>query len=290
MSGLPVTIADIRRAEAAIAGTVARTPTVRAAALCELARCDVYLKLETLHPTGSFKERGALNKLLTLGKAERKAGVVAMSAGNHAQAVAYQAGRLGIAATIVMPENTPFTKVRRTQQFGARIVLVDDKEVRAVMTASWLRRMGWKDVFVLVESGNETGWPENPVLGAEPMRELRIDSAELAALLARDGFAVTGEIVPPKGASGDPVSEHARGLVGYVDAVNLTDNPLAPLMYGFSVLCCMSSAMSEPGGAGLGTLGFPEPVARRMVGEAGFTRFKSHEFDNPINAYYEVRP
>jgi SAM-dependent methyltransferase len=71
---------------------------------------------------------------------------------------------------------------------------------------------------------------------------------------------------------------------------NLADNPLAPLMYGFSVLCCMSSAMSEPGGAGLGTLGFPEPVARRMVTEAGFTRFKSHDFDNPINAYYEVRP
>ena len=71
---------------------------------------------------------------------------------------------------------------------------------------------------------------------------------------------------------------------------NLSDNPLAPLMYGFSVLCCMSSAMSEPGGAGLGTLGFPEPVARRMATEAGFTRFRSHEFDNPINAYYEVRP
>ena len=73
---------------------------------------------------------------------------------------------------------------------GARIVLVDDKEVRAVMTASWLRRMGWKDVFVLVEPGNETGWPENPVLGAEPMPELRIDSAELAALLARDRATV----------------------------------------------------------------------------------------------------
>jgi 2-polyprenyl-3-methyl-5-hydroxy-6-metoxy-1,4-benzoquinol methylase len=71
---------------------------------------------------------------------------------------------------------------------------------------------------------------------------------------------------------------------------NLTDNPLAPLMYGFSVLCCMSSAMSEPDGLGLGTLGFPEPVARRMVTAAGFTRFKSHDFDNPINAYYEVRP
>ncbi len=71
---------------------------------------------------------------------------------------------------------------------------------------------------------------------------------------------------------------------------NLADNPLAPLMYGFSVLCCMSSAMSEPNGMGLGTLGFPEPVARRMVTEAGFTRFTSHDFDNPINAYYEIRP
>jgi rhodanese-related sulfurtransferase len=69
---------------------------------------------------------------------------------------------------------------------GARIVLVDDKEVRAVMTASWLRRMGWKDVFVLVEAGSETGWPENPILGAEPPPELHIDCAELADLLAQE--------------------------------------------------------------------------------------------------------
>jgi 2-polyprenyl-3-methyl-5-hydroxy-6-metoxy-1,4-benzoquinol methylase len=71
---------------------------------------------------------------------------------------------------------------------------------------------------------------------------------------------------------------------------NLTDNPLAPVMYGFSVICCMSSALSEPGGLGLGTLGFPEPVARKMTAEAGFTRFATKDFDNPINAYYEVRP
>ena len=71
---------------------------------------------------------------------------------------------------------------------------------------------------------------------------------------------------------------------------NLADNPMAPLMYGFSVLCCMSSALSEPGGAGLGTLGFTEEVARRMTAEAGFGRFKRLEFDNPFNAYYEVRP
>jgi 2-polyprenyl-3-methyl-5-hydroxy-6-metoxy-1,4-benzoquinol methylase len=71
---------------------------------------------------------------------------------------------------------------------------------------------------------------------------------------------------------------------------NLRENPLAPLMYGFSVLCCMSSALSEPNGLGLGTLGFPEPVARKMTVDAGFTRFATKDFENPINAYYEVRP
>ena len=71
---------------------------------------------------------------------------------------------------------------------------------------------------------------------------------------------------------------------------NLERNPMVALMYGFSVMSCMSSALSEPGGLGLGTLGFDETVARRMTGEAGFTRFKRHDFDNPINAYYEVRP
>ncbi|MGO9455283.1 MAG: class I SAM-dependent methyltransferase [Candidatus Binataceae bacterium] len=71
---------------------------------------------------------------------------------------------------------------------------------------------------------------------------------------------------------------------------NLKENPLAPFLYGISVLCCMSSALSEPAGLGLGTLGFPEPVARKMTEEAGFTRFTCRDFENPINAYYEVRP
>jgi len=70
---------------------------------------------------------------------------------------------------------------------------------------------------------------------------------------------------------------------------NLTDNPLAAFMYSISVLCCMSSALSSPDGLGLGTLGFPEPVARKMTAEAGFSRFVTRDFDNPINAYYEVR-
>ncbi len=123
MTDLPVTIKDVRRAEKAIAGAVNPTPTIRAAALSDLTGCEVYLKLETLHPTGSFKERGALNKLLTLEDAERRAGVIAMSAGNHAQGVAYHARRLGIPATIVMPSGTPFTKIDRTEALGAKVVL-----------------------------------------------------------------------------------------------------------------------------------------------------------------------
>ncbi len=123
MSALPLTITEIRRAESAIAGAVARAPTVASPVLSELAGCEVYLKLETLQATGSFKERGALNKLLALTLAERRAGVVAMSAGNHAQGVAYHARRLGIPATIVMPEGTPFTKVDRTEALGATVML-----------------------------------------------------------------------------------------------------------------------------------------------------------------------
>src|SRR6202049_2496477 len=111
MTALPVTIADVRHAAAALEGAIARTPTIRAAALSELAGREVYLELETMQPTGSFKERGALNKLLTLGAAERRAGVVAMSAGNHAQGVAYHAGRLGIPATLGMPAGPPFPKM-----------------------------------------------------------------------------------------------------------------------------------------------------------------------------------
>src|SRR5262249_58325849 len=140
MNDLPVTIADIRRAEAAICGAVARTPTIRSHALSELTGCEVYLKLETLHPTGSFKERGALNKLLSLTKAERRAGVVAMSAGNHAQGVAFHARRLGIPATIVMPAGTPFTKIDRTEALGATVVLRGDGLVAARQAADELAR------------------------------------------------------------------------------------------------------------------------------------------------------
>lgn len=123
MRDLPVRFSDIAGAAERIAEYVVRTPALSARALSASTGANVALKLETRQRTGSFKDRGAANRMLQLDARERERGVIAMSAGNHAQSVAYQASRLGIAATIVMPENTPFTKVRRTLSFGARVVL-----------------------------------------------------------------------------------------------------------------------------------------------------------------------
>jgi len=117
------TLADIRDAAETIRDAVARTPSVPALALGAALGLDIVLKLETQQRTGSFKERGALYKLSSLTPDERRRGVIAMSAGNHAQGVAYHAQRLGIPATIVMPQGTPFTKIERTAGYGARVVL-----------------------------------------------------------------------------------------------------------------------------------------------------------------------
>jgi threonine dehydratase len=124
---MTVTIDDIRAAAATIAGQVVRTPAVPAPRLAEATgAASVVLKLENLQYTGSFKDRGAFNKLKSLTPAEAKNGVIAMSAGNHAQGVACFAQRLGIPAVIVMPQGTPFNKVERTKGFGARVVIEGD--------------------------------------------------------------------------------------------------------------------------------------------------------------------
>ena len=118
-----VTIDDVQAAAERIAGSVERTPSARSQTLSAVLGRDVIVKFENLQFTAAFKERGALNKLLSLSADERACGVVAMSAGNHAQAVARHAARLGIDATIVMPAATPFVKVHRTEVLGARVVL-----------------------------------------------------------------------------------------------------------------------------------------------------------------------
>ena len=118
--------ADIDKAYASIHSYIVRTPTVYSQKLSDLCGCQTLFKLENLHMTGSFKERGALNKLLHLYPEERKKGVVTASAGNHAQAVAYHCRRLGIQAKIVMPVGTQLIKVVSTQNYGATVILHGD--------------------------------------------------------------------------------------------------------------------------------------------------------------------
>ena len=117
------TLEDIRDALVRIREHIHVTPCSRSETLSRLTGASAFLKLENLQKTGAYKERGALNKLLTLGPAERARGLIAASAGNHAQGVAYHAGRLGVAVTIVMPETTPILKVANTRALGAKIVL-----------------------------------------------------------------------------------------------------------------------------------------------------------------------
>lgn len=134
-----LTLADIQLAQARLKGGVYETPCPRSERLSRRTDCELYLKLENLQMTGSFKERGALNKLLTLTPDERAVGVIAASAGNHAQGVAFCAKRLGIAATIVMPVSTALIKVSQTRSYGAEVVLSGDNYDEAVATAQGLR-------------------------------------------------------------------------------------------------------------------------------------------------------
>lgn len=123
MADYAITIEDVKDAAAIIQGQVLRTPLVPAPRLSQLTGATVCVKHENMQPTGSFKERGAVTKLESLLPEERKRGVIAMSAGNHAQAVAYHARRLGIPATIVMPESVPLVKAENTRSYGARVIL-----------------------------------------------------------------------------------------------------------------------------------------------------------------------
>jgi threonine dehydratase len=132
---MPLTLDDVRAAAQRIGGAVERTPCLRSRTLSRLTGAEVWLKFENLQFTAAFKERGALNKLLLLGEAGRKRGVIAMSAGNHAQGVAYHAARLGARAVIVMPRGTPNTKLRSTQVLGAEVVLEGDTLAEAARHA-----------------------------------------------------------------------------------------------------------------------------------------------------------
>jgi threonine dehydratase len=157
---LTIGIAEIEAARRVIAGHVLRTPMLPAPRLSALTGAEIFVKYENLQVTNSFKERGARTKLASLTAAERERGVVAMSAGNHAQAVAYHAALLGIAATIVMPVTTPFVKVAATKAHGACVVLdgetVSEAQARAETEAraqglTWVHP--YDDPYVIAGQG-----------------------------------------------------------------------------------------------------------------------------------------
>src|SRR3954469_15243363 len=138
---------DIRAAARRLEGAIEQTPCVHSRTLSRLTGAEVYLKFENLQFTASFKERGALNKLLSLSESERHRGVIAMSAGNHAQAVAYHSARLGIPAMIVMPRGSPNTKIKNTQVHGATVVLEGENLFEAGKQA---RALAARDDLVFV--------------------------------------------------------------------------------------------------------------------------------------------
>jgi threonine dehydratase len=135
-----ITLDDIETARRVIAGHMLRTPMLPAPRLSDLTGARVHVKYENLQVTNSFKERGALTKLASLSSAERRRGVIAVSAGNHAQAVAYHAARLSISATIAMPETTPFVKIAATEAHGAQVVLEGETIAEAHARADELAR------------------------------------------------------------------------------------------------------------------------------------------------------
>ena len=195
---MTITALSVRAAAAQLAGNVIDTPCLYSRTLSAVTGAEVYLKFENLQFTASFKERGALVKLLSLSPQERAAGVLAVSAGNHAQGVAYHAKRLGISAVIVMPRHTPHVKVEHTRAFGAEVILAgegfDEAKARGLALAAE-RRLSFVHPYddERVISGQGTVALE--MLAQEPRLEVLIVPVGGGGLLA--GMAVAGTAVHP---------------------------------------------------------------------------------------------
>jgi threonine dehydratase len=191
---MTICIERIRAAAAMLRGQIFESPLAHSASLSELAGADVYLKLENLQRTASFKERGALVKLLSLDPDARRRGVIALSAGNHGQGVAFHARRLGIAATIVMPSFTPDVKVERTRSFGAEVILHGETlEAAARFTEAQVHERGlalvhpYDDADVIAGQGTVA----LEMLAAEPALDVLLVPAGGGGLLA--GCAVAAK-------------------------------------------------------------------------------------------------
>ncbi|MFT4861784.1 MAG: threonine dehydratase [Pseudohongiellaceae bacterium] len=169
---MAISLSDIQAAAQNIGTAIINTPFAKSITLSNIVGADVYLKFENLQFTASFKERGALNKLLSLSEEDRKVGVIAMSAGNHAKALAYHAQRLGIPATIVMPLNTPNVKVEDTKNFAARVILEGRNLDEA---AKFAHNLAYEDGLVFVHPYNDEAIMSGQGTLALEMLELQPD-------------------------------------------------------------------------------------------------------------------
>jgi len=248
----PVSFADITEAARRIAGSVVQTPFIRSLTLSEITGTEIWLKHENLQFTASFKERGAANRLMTLTPDEAARGVIAMSAGNHAQAVAYHAQRLGIAATIVMPKPTPFVKVSRTRHHAARVLLEGETLAEA---AAFAHQIEARDNLVFVHPYDDPAVVAGQGTVAIEMLEEQPDLDVLVVPVGGGGL-VAGCVIAAEGL-------HSKTEIVGVEVESYA--AAAQVLAGLSV---------SVGGATLA-----EGIAVRDVGSLPLSILRSHKTD-----------
>ena len=295
-----ITLADIRDAAARIEGAVLRTPAFVSDAVSRAAGAKVVLKLDNLQVTGAFQERGAANRLALLTADERARGVIAMSAGNHAQAVARHAARLGVAATIVMPSFTPATKVTRTAAWGAEVVLHGQTLAEAASHAHALAAESglvfihpYDDTAVMAGQGTlalelleDAPWIDTlviPVGGGGLLAGCAVAALGLNPGIAVFGVEVEGYAAMAQRLAGEPVSVGGPTIAEGIAVRDVGEAPLAVLRsLGIPVLVVPERAIEQAigllaegakvvaegaGAAALAALlAFPERFAGRHVG------------------------
>ena len=295
-----ITLADVRDAAARIEGAVLRTPTFVSDAVSRAAGAEVVLKLDNLQVTGAFKERGAANRLTLLTADERVRGVIAMSAGNHAQAVARHAARLGVAATIVMPSFTPATKVTRTAAWGAEVVLHGQTLAEAASHAHALAAdrglvfiHPYDDPAVMAGQGTlalelleDAPWIDTlvvPVGGGGLLAGCAVAALGLKPGIAVFGVEVEGYAAMAQRLAGEPVSVGGPTIAEGIAVRDVGEAPLAVLRsLGIPVLVVPERAIEQAigllaegakvvaegaGAAALAALlAFPERFAGKHVG------------------------
>lgn len=220
---MPVSAETILAARTRSARLIAVTPTLYSLALSQLTGAEVYVKYENMQHTGSFKARGAAAKLTALSEAEKKVGVIAMSAGNHAQGVAFHAGRLSIPATIVMPKGTPFNKMRKTRDYGGTVVLDGDTLAEAAAAA---RRIGAERGLTFIHPyDDEDVIAGQGVIGLEIMDA--VPDAEIIVVPVGGGGLIAGVATAAKSVKPDIEIVGAESAL-YPSMKNAVSNEHAP--------------------------------------------------------------